>query len=258
LADDRALDLGALLPDELALWGRARINPALLDLVPGFLRQRLLPADLLGRLHPALAGVDAQRLLIAPWDGQLGGGLLGLDDDVALDPRRLDPAALSRGASGFAFVGLRDAAAARALVGAVGAALAAADLAPTPAQLGAATGLRLPTRPPATLLAVGAGALVVVGRGEWERLERVARGRLPAIAAHAAPGLERALVRGDGLWLGLGSTTGRLARAARRRGVPEHFVRMVASVAAATARLGLDGEGLLLEASLRPQPAEAP
>lgn len=259
LADEAALDLGTILPDEVAAWGRIRVNPALLDMIPGFLRDRILPTDLLGRVHPALAKLDAQSLLIGAWDGQLAAGLLGIDDTLALTPAALRDLQASLSHAGlFLAVGLGDAKSAGALVSAAQGALQQAGLALQAVSIGPGRGFSVGAKAgevllPTTVLAVGSGVVVVAGQGEQERLERAARGRFPTLGAAAVTPLEKSVASGKELWLGLGSTTGRVVRAARRRGIPEHFVRMIPP--ALTARVQLDREGLLLRFEARPHAA---
>lgn len=264
--DERALDAGAVLPDEVAFWLRLRLNPALLGMIPGFLRTRLLPPTLLGRLHPALEKVDAQTLLLDALDGQLGVGLLGVDDRVTIGPGLLASvlggrvAALQDGVGTFAFVGLRDAAAATRLVQACHDALVEGEQALQPRALGAGKGFVVPAdatrhQPEVTVLAIGAAVWIVSGVGEFERFERAAAGRFPTLGKAAVGALEREVATGKQLWLAAGSTTGRIVRAARRRGVPEHFVRMIPPAATTRLRLSNDGVGLAIE--VRPQPAEA-
>lgn len=259
LADEAALDLGTILPDEVAGWARIRVNPALLDMIPGFLRDRILPADLLGRVHPALAKLDAQSLLIGAWDGQLAAGLLGIDDTLALTPAALrDPQGSLAHAGLFLAVGLGDARRAGTLVAAVQGALQEAGLDPQATTIGPGKGFAVAAKAgevllPTTVLAVGSGVVVVAGQGEQERLERAARGRFPTLGGAAVTPLEKSVASGTALWLGLGSTTGRVVRAARRRGIPEHFVRMIPP--ALTACVQLDREGLLLRFEARPHGA---
>ncbi len=259
LAGGQAVDLGALLPDEVALLLRGRVNPALLDMVPAMLRDRLLPKELLGRLDPALAAVDARALLIEALDGQLFGGLLGVDDSVALGPKlNADLASQLPAVGAFVGVGLRSAEARAALQRAIEAALAAAGRAGSPVTLGAFTGHSYAgsqphESPETTLLGGGRALLVLVGAGEHERWQRVAAGKMPSAASAAASAQERAVLQGQGTWWAASSTLGRVVRAARRRGVPEHFVRMIASVAAVSAGLKLGEEGLTFELVLRPR-----
>jgi hypothetical protein len=264
LSEARALDLGEQLPDEVALWARVRLNPALLEMVPGFLRERLLPANLLGRLDPALATVDARTLLLDTWDGQVAAGLLGVDDAYVVDAPGLQRgnaqalADLAEHAAVFLAIGLRDATARQRLQAAVVAAYEAAGRSTRPFEEGALKGVVVEGKRPITLIGTSAGLVVVVGDGEHERWVRVARGRLPTLGAAASTSLERELVAGQQLWIGAGSTTGRVVRAARRRGMPEHFVRMLASVRALTGRVAFGDGGLVLTMQLSPRAEEAP
>ncbi len=259
LAATEAVDLGALLPDEVALLVRGRINPALLDMLPTMLRDRLLPKELLGRLDPALATVDARALLVEALDGQVFGGLLGIDDGLALGPQLgADVAALLPAVGAFVGVGLRSAEARAALQQAIEAALAVAGRAGSPVTLGAFQGRAYPgtqphESPETTLLGSGRALLVLVGAGERERWQRVAAGKLPSAAAAAASSQERAVLQGQGAWWAVSSTLGRVVRAARRRGVPEHFVRMIASVSAVSAGLRMGEDGITVELVLRPR-----
>lgn len=254
LADAAALDLGPLLPDELAVWTRARVNPVLLDMVPGFLRDRLLPTSLLGRIDPALAVVDARALLLQAWDGQLAAGVLGLDDALPLHAGLLaDLDGVLRGLGGFVALGMRPDSAARLHDAIVGAWQGAARGPGVPVTLGSWRGTSWDgPGTPLTLLYQPSALVVLWGHDELPRWQRVASGRLPNAAA-AAVGRELAILRGHGQWWSVASTPGRIVRAARRRGVPEHFVRMLASVAAAHIQAGLAADGVHLEIALRPR-----
>lgn len=254
-AEAAGVDLGALLPDEVALQLRGRLNPALLDMIPSMLRDRLLPRELLGRLDPALATVDARALVIEAWNGELGGGLLGVADDLVPSPRLLaEPSGLLGSLGGYVVIGLRDQAARERLQSAIEQAFAAAGSPGEPVRLGAGSGTTWPkASPPRTLLGAGHGLLLLMGDGELARWQRVADKKLPSAADVAAGALERDLLVGRDAWWAAGIAVGRIVRAARRRGIPEHFVRMIASIAAANARLDLDDRGIAVDLVVRPR-----
>ena len=255
--DSVALDLGDVLPDEIALWARVHINPRQLDMIPSFLRNRLLPATLLAALHPALAQVDARALFIDRLEGRLAAGVLGIDDKASLDPRSWIRTGLQRVLSGFVAGTLGKEADAVALSGAVRAALSGAGEQLTPLTLGrwqGWSGAMLGTE--VALLRRGNALLLIAGRGERARFERVARGRFPSLGKVAVRSMEKAMAADAIGWVGLGSTTGRIVRAARRRGVPDAFVRMVRGVAAVTMAVQLDADGVGAAVELRPR-AEA-
>ena len=252
------VDLGALLPDELALLLRGRLNPALLDMIPSILRDRLLPRDLLGRVDPALATVDARALLIEAWNGELAFGLLGVADDLVPSARLLsEPTTLLRSVGGFAMIGLRDESARMRLQAALERAFADAGAPGEAVSLAGYAGQTWPSAtPPRTLLGAGHGLVLLVGDGELARWQRVAAKKLPSAADVAAGALERDLLLGRDAWWAAGMTVGRIVRAARRRGIPEHFVRMISSIAAANARLSLDERGISLDLVVRPRAIE--
>ena len=98
--------------------------------------------------------------------------------------------------------------------------------------------------------------LLISGKGELARFRRTAQGKFPSLAKVAATPMEKAMAADSIGWIGMASTTGRIARAARRRGVPDAFVRMVRGVASVTAGVQLDADGIAAEVQLRPR-AEA-
>lgn len=253
LGQASTLDLGDLLPDETPLLVRARLNPALLGLIPGVLRDRLLPASLLGVLHPALVGVDASQLLVAAWEGQVAAGVLSVADDVPLDPGqwpRLDPRAAVRG---FVAVSLQSDLAAQTLVERCRAALETSPERPETVQLRAWAGFQVPgPGAPWLLLRKGRQVALVSGTGTREDLQRIAEGKFPDLGQFTRPGLERELVQGDKHWLGLLGSTPRVARSLRRRGVPDYAVQMLASVATVAAGLELLPDRFTLRLELRP------
>lgn len=248
------LELASLLPDEVALLLRARLNPALLAMVPAILRDRLLPASSLSQIHPALAALDAHALLLDQLDGQVAVGLLGVDDEAPADPRLWPARGLRRTVSGFVAVSLRTDQAAQGLLHRVQTVLREAGVAVTSRQVAGFTGVSVAVGPaPWTALRKGRSLIWISGAGEIERFERVAKGRFANLAAAATSALERDLASGRGHWIGGLITTGRIARSLRRRGVPAHFVRMVADVACVATALRLHPDGVNLNLSLRPQ-----
>ncbi len=248
-----ALELGGVLPDEVALWGRAHVNPKLLGMIPGFLRDRLLPKSLLGRLHPRFAGVDARNLLLDRLEGRVAVGLLGVDDALPLSPAQLRRVDLRKLVGWFAALTLQQPAHATALQ----AAMRGPD--DVDVVLGAWHGWRATVGGvDVALLRKGNALLWISGKGELARFQRAASGRFPTLGKAAGSPLERAVAADQAGWIAFGSTTGRIARAARRRGVPDAFVRMVRGVAALAGAVTLDADGLALRVALRPRAVAAP
>ncbi len=255
-----ALDLGQLLPDEVAALARVRLNPALLGMVPNVLRNRVLPASILSQLHRSLSALDAHALLVDQLDGQVAVGLLGVDDAAPADPRTWSRRGFRRTVGAFVAASLRSDQAARNLIDRMRAVLAETGAKLASRTLGAFAGFTIgDPSVPWTLLRRGRSLIWISGAGELERFERVARGRFNTLAKSAGTDLEREVAAGGDHWVGALVTTGRLSRSMRRRGIPAHFVRMVASVAAVAATLSLRSDGLVLEVTLRPRrPVGAP
>ena len=248
------LDLGGLLPDEVALLLRARLNPALLAMIPAVLLSRLLPSSSLAYVHPTLAALDAHTLLIEQLDGQVAVGLLGVDDEASADPRVWMERGLRRTVGGFVAASLRSDQAAIALLERSRKVLSEAGVALSNRELAGHAGFTVNVgHAPWSLLRKGRGVIWVSGKGEIERFERVARGRFPNLATAAASELERQVASGGDQWLGGLVTTGRIARSMRRRGVPAHFVRMVAGVGSLATTLRLRADGVDFDVALRPR-----
>lgn len=247
------LDVGDLLPDETPLLVRARLNPALLSLLPAQVRASVLPSAALQVVHPALVGVDANLQVVQPWDGQVAVALLGIDDAVPLDPRAW-PALSWRTALRLAVVlSLRTDQDAASLLQRVRAALDTTADRPKQVQLGVWAGLSVPgPEAPWLLLQSGRRIAFVSGTGELEDLQRVADGKFPSLAKVMRGDLEREVVEGRRLWFGALVTTPRLVRSLRRRGMPDYVVQMLGSVAAIAAGVALESDAIDLRAVLRP------
>ncbi len=214
----------------------------------------MLPASSLSWIHPALAGLDAHKLLLDQLDGQLAVGLLGVDDAAPADPRTWSGRGLRRTVGAFIAASLRSDAAAKTLVERTRTVLLEAGAKPASHKLGSFAGFTLAAGPaPWTLLRNGRALIWISGAGELERFDRVARGRFANLATSAGTDLEREVAAGGDHWVGVLLTTGRLSRSMRRRGIPAHFVRMVSSVAALAATLRLQPDGLVLDVGLRPR-----
>ncbi len=253
------LDLGQLLPDETPLLLRARLNPALLGLVPQGLRDALLPVSLLGAWHPALNGVDFQRGVLAVWDGQVALALLGVADDVPLDPNAWPQRAWRKDLRlALAFSAHTDSEA-DALLQAVRTALETSPDKPVTAQFRDWAGFAVPNPDaPWWLLRRGRHLALISGRGEGEDLGRVASGKFPDLAAAATAPVEKSLVDGAGRWAGVLLETPRLARALRRRGMPDYIVQLLAAVQSVAVAVSLDADALTLDVQLRPAAEATP
>jgi hypothetical protein len=243
------LDLGDLLPDETILLARARLNPALLQLVPAAVRDQILPASALTAVHPALVGVDARTTLVAELDGQLAVAVLAVADEAPLDPQRFAAVGL-RKALRVAIAGsLRTDVAAQALLDRCRSALDTSADRPATATIGRWSGFAVAgPEAPWLLLRDGPRVAFVSGAGAREDLVRVAQGKFPSLAQVARGQQAQAVVqggaRGRALWFGAHVETPRIARSLRRRGVPDYAVQMVAGVARATATVLLDDAGV--------------
>ena len=254
-AEQRHLDLGDLLPDEVMALVRARLNPDLLAMVPAVFRDRLLPKNLLASLDPALSTINARTLLFDVLDGQIAVGVLGVDDRLTWKPDGWPIAELRAAVHGFVAVGLKTEQAASALVGGCQASLKAASVAVESLTIGRFHGFAASSRetPPWILLYGGNSVVWISGRGELKRLQWAASDRFPTLAEATEQGVERDLVQGRRYWLGILTTTGRLARTLRRRGIPDHLVAMIASVAAIAAAVEIDDDGISVDLKVRPR-----
>ncbi len=253
------LDLGQLLPDETPLLVRARLNPALLGLVPQGLRDAFLPATALGAWHPALNGVDFQRSVLGVWDGQVALVLLGVADDLPLDPGGWAQRSWRKDLRFALAFSARTDTDADTLVQTLRAALETSADKPTIAQFRdwAGFAIAMPDAP-WWLLRHGRHLALVSGRGEGEDLARVATGKFPDLHAAATAQVEKSLVDGAGRWAGALVETPRVARALRRRGVPDYAVQLLAAVQSLAVGVSLDADALTLEVQLRPAGEGAP
>lgn len=251
------LDLGDVLPDETALLVRGRLNPLMLQLALNLVGGPGALTAALSAWHPALAGIDPARQVLAPWDGQWGVALLGLGDGLPLDPGAWTPATL-RPQLRFVLAGhFKTDREAADLVARVRSAVETAGTPPTPVQLGPWTGWTVvDPNAPWTLLQQARRVLLVSGQGALEDLQRVASAKFANLQSRSRSEPERGLVEGRRQWWGVLATTPRLVRALRRRGVPDYAVDLLAAVAqwSVVARWSPDA----LELTTHLQPAGPP
>ncbi len=250
VGDDAALNVGDLLPDETPLLLRARVNPALLSMVPEALRNQVLPATALAVLHPSLSGVDAGSI-INQWDGQVALAVLAIGDSVPLDPNAWKNlwwrTALRLGLA----VSLRTDVAAKDTLEKLRSAIDTSADRSTPAQYGAWAGFGVPgPGAPWLLLRNGRHLAVVAGTGATDDLRRITDGKYASLDKVARPGLDRALVQGQGTWLGVRLATPRIVRSLRRRGVPDYASQLVGAIDTVAARVQLTNDAMVAELSL--------
>ena len=253
------LDVGAVLPDETPLLVRARINPALLAMVPEALRTAFLPPTLLGAWHPALNGVDFQRTVLDTLDGQVALGVLAVADDVPLDPGQWPTRSLRKDLRFFVAASCKTDAQAETLLAGVRMALETSPDKPTLAQFGDWAGFAVPVADtPWWLLRSGRHVLVVSGRGEGEDLQRTASGKFESLAKSAGGGLAQDVLTGRGRWAGALVELPRIVRSLRRRGVPEYVLELLGSIRSVATSVALDNDGIQVQLALQPTRAGSP
>ena len=253
------LDLGQLLPDETPLLLRARLNPAILGLVPQVLRDALLPAAALGAWHPSLNGVDFQRSVLQAWDGQIAVALLGVADDLPLDPNVWTQRSWRKDLRFALAFSTHTDTEADTLQQTVRAAVETSVDKPTPAQFRDWGGFAIANPDaPWWLLRHGRHVVLLSGRGEGEDLERIATGKFPDLRTAATAPIEKSLLDGAGRWAGALVETPRLARALRRRGVPDYAVKLLAAVQSVAVAVSLDADALTLDVQVRPSQGALP
>jgi len=179
-------------------------------------------------------------------------------DDVPLDPRIWPSLSARRSLRAVLALSMRSDVAADALVQRVRTVLDTSTEPSKPAQFGRWTGLAAAgPEAPWWLLRDGRRLALVSGVGAGDDLGRMAAGRFPSLGAVVAGDIERDVVQGRRQWLSVLVTTPRITRSLRRRGVPDHFVQMLGSVAAVAAVVRLTPDGIEFDAALRPA-GEAP
>ncbi len=252
------LDLGALLPDETPLFWRGRLNPAILNMLPSTLRDRFLPAALLSFWHPSLQGVDARSDLIAFLDGQVAAGLLGVADDFPLDPYLWTPATLRKGLRAFVAVSLQTDTQAAHFMDRVRSAIDTSSEKAVSVQMLEFSGFSVADpQGPWLMLRKDAQVVLVSGIGAQDDLQHIADGKFPSLQAAVRGELEKSAVHGAQLWTALLTSTPRIARSLRRRGVPDYVVQMLASVAAVATTVQWTQDGLQIRLALRPSELDA-
>lgn len=254
--DDQALiALGGVLPDEVTAVVRARINPNLVSMVAGLLA---LGGGIAGDLlDPELRSLDLQPLLLAPFDGQIAVALLGVSDDATPDLQQWRGTGWRKLAGVAAAVALRTDTDATAVIDRVRSRLQENSATFANVSLGEWRGIRRTGgRTSWALLRRDRGVFVILGEGEWERFDRVARGKFPSLGSTLQGPLENAVTSGKGQWLSAVVTTGRTVRSARRRGIPNSITSMVASVSAVALGVDLLDDGVRISASIRPRSAK--
>lgn len=246
------LAIADLLPDETPLLLRARINPALWNNVPEFLRERVVPTSALTLLHSSLSAVDARQIL-AQWDGQIAVALLAIGDQVPLDPngwRNLWWRTALRLAVAVSF---KTDTLAADVVTKLAAAIDTSAERTQVAQFGAWTGFSVPgPESPLFVLRKGKHVAMVAGTAAGDDLRRVVEGKFEALAKVARDGTDREIVDGKATWLGARVNTPRLVRSLRRRGVPDYAVQLVGAIEIVDARVQLGPSELVLELVLQP------
>ncbi|MEC9071602.1 MAG: hypothetical protein VX938_04445, partial [Myxococcota bacterium] len=211
------------LPQSTTAFGRLRLNPARLRLIPSWLRDRFLPPRVPGPLGEVLPSTS---VLLGHLGDEIGVGLLGLDESATLetlssgmhDPRRLTQllhvAVAARLSSPDAGV---------SLIQELRTTLQNKGWTTADVSAGGWSGLSVRgTHPPQiwNILTAGDVLLVASGAGEVERLRALAEGRaLPLMGDQdAASQNQVAHVR-------LGFT--RLTRELADKGVPPYFLEML-------------------------------
>lgn len=247
-----------LLPDETPLLLQARINPAMLAMVPTPVRDAVLPATLLTQLHPSLVGIDARQQVLDVWDGQVGLAILGIDDSVPLDPRAWHQLSWRTALRVAVTLSLRTDQDASTLLQRVRSALETTPDKPVTVQLRSWAGFAVAgPEAPWMLLQNERTVAFVSGTGELEDLQRTATGRFPDLE-HAARGdLERSIVLAAP-WIGALATTPRIVRSLRRRGMPDYVVQLLASLATVSTAVVLEPDAIRLDVQVRPARTEAP
>lgn len=252
-APGASLDLGSVLPDETPLLVRAKVNPALLEMVPVAIRDAYLPPTVLGGWHPALNGVDFGRSVRDVLDGEVAAGLLAVADDFPLDPSLWLSRSLRKDLRFFVAASCKTDTDAANLLGLVKTALETGADKPSVVQFGDWAGIAVPVADmPWWLLRSGRHLLVVSGRGEGEDLARTASGKFPSLDKAVGDGPAREVLTGRGRWFGALVEFPRIVRALRRRGVPTYALELLGALRSVSAGVGLTGDGIDLVLSLQP------
>ncbi len=249
--DAALLNLADVLPDEVIAIVRSRIHPNLVSMAAGLLK--MAGGVNLGIIDPSLRSLDADALLLEPFDGQLAVALLGVSDEATPDIRQWRGGGWRRQAGVAIAMAMTTDTAANLLVERVRQRLSEDGAGFKTTTLGNWTGLtRKGGQSSWSLVRHKRGVLWILGDGELQRFERVTSGRFPSLGKVVQGALERSVVDGKGQWISALLTTGRAVRSARRRGIPNSITAMVASVAALAAGIELHDDGVSVRLTLRP------
>ena len=203
-----------------------------------------------------MAAIDPREALLQQWNGRVALGLLGVSPTAPLPTSPRAARRLWSEFGAFLAVGLKDAKASTAVLESVTEQIKAVSRQPSEITLGPWRGISLGgEKVSISLLARDSNLLMIFGRGELERFRRVQRGKFPSWSGAARHPLERSIGEDTEGWLKVAASMGRIARAARRRGVPDTIVSMVRSVAAVAGRVQVDADGFEFALELRPREA---
>lgn len=242
---------GAMLPRETTALLRLRANVAMIQDLPAFLREMILPPGILGRIHPLLAQVDPDRDLLAHLTGHVAVALIGLGEESILGKllvARNLPQVTSQIQAALLFQ-VRDPAAFLA-------SWAAHTEAPTRAGFTVIEAPGIHGGPPVTrlshpktgeeyaLLVSGDVVALLCGKEAYVDVRDVLEGRATALRERAESPLAKAVTGAVGaeadaarLTAGLFFTFNRLTRQLGEKGAPPFYLRVINSIFEATAAL---------------------
>lgn len=242
---------GAMLPRETTMLLRLRANVLMIRDLPAFIREMILPAGILGRIHPLLKAADPDQDLLAHMTGHVAVAFIGLGEASVLG-KLVVARKLSQVTSQIQAALLFEVHDARAFLAAwsdygENAAKAGFELTETPGIAGGPPVMRFSqpkTGEDYAVLVSGNVVALLIGSEAYVEVRDVLEGRATPLRERAESPLAKAVVGAVGseaeaakITAGVFLTFNRLTRQLGEKGAPPFYLRVINSIFEATAAL---------------------
>lgn len=251
---------GALLPRETTMLLRLRANVGMIRDLPAFLREMILPAGVLGRIHPLLATVDPDADLLAHLTGHVAVAFVGLGEESVLGKLLVAKRVwhVTSQIQAALLFQVRDPQALRAAwaARAIDVTKAGFTLAEAPGVAGGPPVTRLSHKKSGEEYAIlfhGDVVALVIGKEAYVEMRDVIEGRATPLRERAESPLAKAVTGAAGaeadaakLTAGLFLSFNRLTRQLGEKGAPPFYLRVINSIFEASAGIEVTGDSVRL------------
>lgn len=251
---------GAMLPRETTLMLRLRANVRMISGLPAFVREMILPAGILGQIHPLLRPADPDADLLAHLTGHVAVAFIGLGEESVLGKlvvaKRLWHVTSQIQAA--LLLQVRDPEAMRAAWArmADNAVKVGFTITEAPGVAGGPPVVRLShpkTQEEYAVLFHGDVLAIVVGKEAYVEIRDVLEGRATPLRERAESPLAKAVTGAAGaeadaarLTAGLFLSFNRLTRQLGEKGAPPFYLRVINSIFEASAGIEVTGDSVRL------------